>query len=332
MPVTSVTSDPETLTLTVVADSTVPLERLWDAWADPRQLEKFWGPETWPARFTRHDMAAGGRSSYYMTGPDGSTSHGWWRFLRVEPGRLIEVEDGFAHPDGRENGDMPTMRMTITFERTPGGSRFTSVTRFPSLQAMEQLVQMGMIEGLKSALGQMDAVLADLASFAASRPVEAEILTHTKVRITRVIRGTVEQVWRAHHEAELLQRWLLGPDGWTMPVCQVAARVGDSYRWEWEAEDGSSRFGFEGELLESEPPYRAVTTERMIGTEGPSTVNEMTLTPLAAGTLLTLMITYPSVELRDTVLGSGMTGGMEQSYARLEGGVAAAGLPPRPRG
>jgi uncharacterized protein YndB with AHSA1/START domain len=161
MPITSVTSDTEALSLTVIGDYPVPLERLWDAWADPRQLEKFWGPESWPATFTRHDMAVGGRSQYYMTGPDGSTSRGWWRFLAVEPRRRIEFEDGFAHEDGRPNENMPTMRMVFTFEQTSTGSRFTGVTAFPSLEAMERLMKMGMVEGMQSALGQLDAVLAD---------------------------------------------------------------------------------------------------------------------------------------------------------------------------
>src|SRR3990170_1806746 len=169
MPITSVTSDTETLSLTVVGDYPVPVERLWEAWADPRKLEKFWGPETWPATFTRHDMAVGGRSEYHMTGPDGGTSRGWWRFLAVEPGRRFEVEDGFAHEDGRPNEDMPSMRMVFTFEPTPTGSRLTSVTHFASLEAMERLVEMGMIEGLKSALGQLDDVLAAPASGAGSR-------------------------------------------------------------------------------------------------------------------------------------------------------------------
>lgn len=324
MPITSVTSNPQTLTLTVVGDYPVPLERLWDAWADPRQLERFWGPETWPATFTRHDMAVGGRSEYYMTGPDGSTAHGWWRFVEVEPGRRMEVEDGFAHEDGRPNESMPTMRMVFTFEHTASGSRFTSVTYFPGTEAMEQLVEMGMLEGLRSALGQMDDVVADLASFAAGRATEAQVLDDTRVRISRVIRGTVDQVWRAHHDAELLKVWLLGPDGWTMPVCEVASRVGDAYRYEWEMEDGSQRFGFEGELLESQPPHRAVTTERMIGMEGPGTVNELTLTAVEGGTLMTLLVTYPSAEVRDMVLGTGMTDGMERSYARLESDVLEA--------
>ena len=169
MPLTSVTSDADALTLTVIGDYPVPVERLWEAYADPRQLEKFWGPETWPATFTRHDMTVGGRSEYYMTGPDGSTSRGWWRFIAVEKGRRFEVEDGFAQEDGRPNEAMPTMRMLFTFEPTATGSRLVGVTYFPSVEAMQKLVEVGMIEGLRSALGQLDDVLADSASVASGR-------------------------------------------------------------------------------------------------------------------------------------------------------------------
>lgn len=324
MPITTISSNPQDLTMTVVADYTVPLERLWDAYADPRLLERFWGPEQWPATFTRHDMAVGGQSRYHMTGPDGTVSGGWFRFIAVEPLKRIEVIDGFGgDPDAPAEG-MPTMHMEFTFESTPSGSRHTTVTTFPSIEAMEQLVQMGMMEGMKSAMGQIDAVLADLALFAANLATEAQLLSDTEVRVSRIIRGSVHDVWRAHHEPALMKRWLTGPDGWTMPVCEVATKVGDRYRHEWEAADGSQRFGFEGELLESAAPYRSVTTEAMIGTGGPSTRNELTLTPLHEGTLLSLLITYPSKELRDMILGTGMTKGMEASYLRLERDLLAA--------
>jgi uncharacterized protein YndB with AHSA1/START domain len=323
MPITSIDANAEALTLTVAGEYPVPVERLWDAYAAPRQLEKFWGPETWPATFTRHDMAVGGSSRYYMTGPDGSKSHGWWRFIAVEPHRRLEVEDGFAHEDGRPDEGMPTMRMVVTFESMETGSRFTSVTRFPDLEAMERLAQMGMVEGLRSALGQLDGVLRDETSFGVERATGTRILNERQVRISRVVRGSVEQVWRAHHEPELMKRWLLGPAGWTMPLCEVATAVGGAYRYEWESEDGSQRFGFEGELLESSPPHRAVTTERLLGSNGPRTTNEMTLTPVATGTLLTIVITYPDAAVRDAVLGTGMTTGMEASYARLESDVLA---------
>ncbi len=310
--------------MTVVADFGVPLRRLWDAYADPRQIERFWGPPEWPATFLRHDMAVGGRSSYVMTGPDGEQSGGYWEFRAVDTPHSFEVRDGFANPDGSPNADMPSMRMVYTFEETADGSRVTTTTYFDSLAQLEQLVEMGMQEGLRAAMSQIDQVVADLASFAAERATEAQILDDTRVRVSRVIRGTVEQVWEAHHDASLLQRWLLGPDGWTMPVCELATAVGDGYRYEWESDAGEGRFGFTGELLESQQPYRAVTTERMIGMEDAGhTVNEMTLTPVADGTLLSIVITYPSVEVRDMVLATGMTDGMETSYARLESQVLA---------
>lgn len=322
MPVTSVVQDPEALTLTITADFAVPVRRLWDAYADPRLIERFWGPPEWPATFTRHDMAVGGRSHYYMTGPDGERAGGYWEFLAVDEGRSFSVRDGFAREDGEPDESMPTMLVDFAFEETAQGSRLVSVTRFASLEILEQLVGMGMLEGTNAAMGQIDDVLADLAAFAAGRGTELQLLSDTVVRTSRVIRGTVEQVWAAHQDPALLQRWLLGPDGWTMPVCEVASVVGETYRYEWEDAAGENRFGFTGELVEQLPPVRSVTTENMIGAEGPGTVNEMTLTPLAGGTLLAIVITYPSLELRDMILETGMVDGMETSYARLESVLA----------
>ncbi len=324
MPITSVSKDPASLTMTVVADFPVPVQRLWGAYADPRQLELFWGPPTYPARFTRHDMYPGGRSEYVMTGPDGDESRGYWEFLSVRPLESFEVRDGFADPQGAANAEMPSMRMVFAFAATETGSQVSTTTWFNSVEDLDQLIEMGMEQGMREAMGQMDAVLADLATFAAGQVCEAQILSDTRVRVSRIIRGTVEQVWAAHHEPELMQRWLLGPDGWTMPVCEAATVVGQSYRYEWEAEDGSQRFGFTGELLDSVPPHRSVTTEQMIGIDGPPAINEMTLTAVEGGTLLSLIITYPSAEVRDMVLATGMTGGMETSYARLEDSVLSA--------
>jgi uncharacterized protein YndB with AHSA1/START domain len=319
MPVTSVTRDPETLTMTVVADFSAKLQRLWEVYVDPRQLERFWGPPEYPATFTRHDAAPGGRSTYRMTGPDGDSHGGYWEWVAVDPLKSFEVLDGFASLDGVPNTEMPSMRMHFVFEETGEGSRVTTTTYFSSVEELEKLLGMGMDEGMRTAMGQLDAVLADLSAFAAGQGTVSQILSDTQARITRVIRGSVEQVWRAHHDAELLQKWLLGPDGWTMPVCEVATEVGQKYRYEWEPVDGpEGRFGFEGELLESAPPYRSVTSERMIGMPGEGTVNELTLTPVTEGTLLSLVITFPDVETRDAILATGMTDGMETSYARLE--------------
>jgi uncharacterized protein YndB with AHSA1/START domain len=323
MPITSVEKDLDALTMTVVADFAATRERLWEAYTDPRQIEKFWGPVEWPATFTRHDVFVGGRSAYFMTGPDGERSAGFWEFLAVDDGKFFEVRDGFADEEGQENPAMPSMRMTFSFEDTNDGSRLVTTTHFASLDQLEQLLDMGMEAGMTSAMGQIDHVLADLESCVAGRETEQQILSDTQVRVSRIIRGTVEQVWHAHHDPAMLQRWMLGPDGWTMPVCETTTEVGGAYRYEWEPEDASEegsteRFGFEGEWLEYYPPHRELTTERIIGMDGSGNRNELTLTPSHGGTLLSLVITFPSVEVRDIVLDTGMVDGMETSYARLE--------------
>ena len=318
MPVTSVTKDPEALTMTVIADFAATPHRLWDAYLDPRLLEKFWGPPTYPAIFTRHDGCVGGRSEYTMTGPDGDVSRGYWEWVGLDELKCFEVRDGFANPDGTANEQMPSMRMVFAFEATPTGSRVTTTTYFNSAEQLAMLLEMGMEQGMTLAIGQMDAVLADLAAFATGNATTTQLLSDTQVRISRVIRGELDQVWRAHHEPALLQRWLLGPEGWTMPVCEVATEVGQTYRYEWAKLDGEARFGFTGSLLEALPPHRSVTTETMIGTNGPTATNELTLTAIEGGTLLSLLITYPDATVRDTALATGMTGGMETSYVRLE--------------
>ncbi len=212
----------------------------------------------------------------------------------------------------------PTGNGEASDSETDSGSRVTTTTYFNSADDLEQLLGMGMEAGMAAAMGQMDAVIADLAAFAAGSGTTTQILSDTQVRISRVVRGGVDAVWRAHHEPALLQRWLLGPDGWMMPVCEIATEVGQSYRYEWSRVDGEERFGFTGTLLESLPPHRAVTTEAMIDTDGPATVNEITLTTVEDGTLLSLLVTYPNAEVRDANLATGMTDGMEASYARLE--------------
>ncbi|MGD6979781.1 SRPBCC family protein [Citricoccus zhacaiensis] len=323
MPVIDVTKDPSALTMTIVAEFPVPVRRLWDAYADPRQLERFWGPVDWPATFTRHDLYPGGESHYVMTGPDGQQAGGYFEYLAVDPGRSFEVLDGFRAEDGSKDRQMPTMRMVFTFEETDAGSRVTTTTHFDSSEQLEQLLGMGMEEGTLSAMGQMDSVLADRRSFAAGQPVRTQLIGEDRARLSRVVHGSKDRVWRAHHDPELLTRWQLGPDGWSMPVCEVGTAVGDTYRYEWEQEGGGNRFGFTGEVLEIEAPHRVVTTESMTGQDGPPVVNELTLTEVEGGTLLSLLMTFPE-GARETVLGTGMADGMEASYARLESEVLTA--------
>lgn len=161
MTVTSVRKDPENLTMTITTELDATVERAWELWADPRQLERWWGPPTYPATFVDHDLVPGGRVSYFMTGPDGDKSSGWWQVLTVDPPRRLTLLDGFADDSGAPNDAMPTMTMTVTFaDRDGGGTLMTIDTQFPSVEAMEQLVSMGMDEGMAAALGQIDGILA----------------------------------------------------------------------------------------------------------------------------------------------------------------------------
>jgi uncharacterized protein YndB with AHSA1/START domain len=283
MPVTSVDRDLDRLTLTITAEFPVPVRRLWDEYVDPRQLEKFWGPPTWPATFTRHDVFPGGRSDYYMTGPDGSRACGYWEYLSVDECRSFEVLDGFSHDDGRPNTDLPT----------------------------------------REAMGQIEAVVTDDATFAADTGTQSQLLDERTVRVTRILHGTPRQVWDAHHEPELLNRWFHGPDGWALVGCRVASAPGETTRFEWAPDDGveGEAFALTGQLLKTEPPHREVFTETMEGVDAPPTRNEQTLTAVEGGTLLTLVITYDSADLRETILGTGMVDGMEAGYRRLEAEV-----------
>ncbi|WP_314853785.1 SRPBCC family protein [uncultured Microbacterium sp.] len=321
MPVTDITTDPENLTMTLVADAAAPVERLWQAFTTPDQLARFWGPPGWPARFTSFDLRPGGRVDYHMTSPQGQRSGGSWEVLSVDEGRSFEVNDSFVGDDGEKLEGFPSMRMVFSFEPTDAGSRLTNTTYFTSAEALEQVVALGAIEGSRMAMNQLDVVLQDLRDYAEGKGTRTEILDDQHVRITRLIEGPRELVWRAHHEPELLKTWMLGPDGWQMVECEV----GDEYRYIWQqGDDEASRFGFEGETVLSEPTWRAVTTEAMIGTDGPSTLNDLQLYEEDGATLLTLLIAYPDAETRDMILATGMTEGMEASYARLEETVLAA--------
>ncbi len=162
MPLTSVTKDAAKLTLTVVGDYPVSQKRLWAAFADPRQLERFWGPPTAPATFTRYDFRVGGRAEYFLTLPDGGKWSGSWKFTAVNPISSFEARDGEGNA---EDPNMPSS-MKFTFETTPTGSRMTSVTWFESVEAMEQTA-VGMEEGLRAAMPQLDALLAEPSASAA---------------------------------------------------------------------------------------------------------------------------------------------------------------------
>lgn len=153
--------DVENLTLTITAEFEAGIERVWRIWADPRQLERWWGPPTWPATFDRHEATEGSRSSYVMTGPEGEKARGYWIVTKVDEPTRFEFDDGFADDEGDPVEAMGVTHAVVTLEESGGRTTMTVRTSFESAEQLEQMAQMGMEEGMTQALGQIDALLAE---------------------------------------------------------------------------------------------------------------------------------------------------------------------------
>ena len=165
MTVTGVRKNPETLTMTLDAEFDASPERVWQLWADPRKLERWWGPPTYPATVTAHDLRSGGRVEYHMTSPEGDQPHGYWEVLEADAPRRLVFRDGFASDDGTPISDMPINEVRVAISEAGGGqTRMSIESVFPSAAAMEQLIAMGMEQGLTEAVGQIDAILAEAVS------------------------------------------------------------------------------------------------------------------------------------------------------------------------
>ena len=160
MTVTSLDKDLANGTLTIVSEYSATVAQVWRLWADPRQLERWWGPPSHPTTVTEHDVSPGGRVQYFMTGPDGERYPGGWQITEVdEPARLV-FEDYFANDDGSENTDLPRSRTVISIMDRDGRTRMTIETHYPSTEAMAQALEMGMEDGIRQALSQTDALVA----------------------------------------------------------------------------------------------------------------------------------------------------------------------------
>lgn len=160
MPVTDVIKDIDNRTLTITAQFAAPVERVWALYADPRQLERVWGPPTYPATFVDHSLTVGSRSTYYMTGPEGEKFAGWWRITAVDEPRSFAFDDGFADDDFNPKPELPVSQNVYTFQAREGGTLATFVSSFESAEALQQILDMGVEEGSTLAINQIDAFLA----------------------------------------------------------------------------------------------------------------------------------------------------------------------------
>lgn len=157
--IVSSTHDSRALTMTVVTELATSPERAWQLWADPRQLERWWGPPTYPATFLTHTLVPGSNSTYYMTGPAGERMHGWWTITSVDEPRRLTLDDGFGDSHGQRDESMPTTHMALTLESRELGTLMTIESRFETREHLEQLLAMGMEEGMTLALGQIEQLL-----------------------------------------------------------------------------------------------------------------------------------------------------------------------------
>lgn len=165
MTVTAIDKDPAARTMSLTAEFAAPVEVVWSMISDPRRLERWWGPPGYPASFADFTLTPGEHVAYSMTGPEGDVSRAWWRVVAVNAPHRLEVEDGFADQNGVPSKAMPEMTMVFTVSDLGAGkTRLHTVTTFPSVEAMDQLVEMGMEEGMRAAAGQLDALVAEYAT------------------------------------------------------------------------------------------------------------------------------------------------------------------------
>jgi uncharacterized protein YndB with AHSA1/START domain len=158
MSVTSVEKDPAALTMTVTADLDATVER---AWADPRQFEQWWGPPGYPATVVDHDLRAGGRITFFMTGPEGERHDSTWEVIAADPPRHLELRDADVDDGGRPNDGNAMTAFIITIdERDGGGALMAICIHFDSQAGMEEVLTMGIEEGMRMVFSQIEAVLA----------------------------------------------------------------------------------------------------------------------------------------------------------------------------
>jgi uncharacterized protein YndB with AHSA1/START domain len=161
MPVTDVTADLDTCTLVITAEFAAPVERIWQVYADPRQLELVFGPPTHPATFVEHELKPGGHARYFMTSPEGEKYYGWWAITSVDEPHSFAFEDGFATDETFAPApDMPVSRNVYVFEATDDGTRARFTSSYDSAEALQQVLDMGVVEGATAAIDQIDALVA----------------------------------------------------------------------------------------------------------------------------------------------------------------------------
>jgi uncharacterized protein YndB with AHSA1/START domain len=159
MSITSVETDYDNLTVRLIADFDAPIDQVWELWSDPRKVERWWGPPTYPATVEKHDLSPGGEVTYQMTGPEGDMHHGVWRVTAVGSPTSLEFTDSFADEDWTPIADMPVNTVSVRLSERDGGTRMEMHSTFESREDLEKWLSTGTLEGQQQAVAQMDVLL-----------------------------------------------------------------------------------------------------------------------------------------------------------------------------
>jgi uncharacterized protein YndB with AHSA1/START domain len=159
---------------------------------------------------------------------------------------------------------------------------------------------------------------------------EVSLPSEREVMVTRQFNGPRELVYQAYTTPALVKRWLLGPPGWSMPVCEMDVRVGGRFRWRWRSDEDGKEFGFHGEFREVSPPARIVHSEfydsgDVGGDMGEGALITVELTEKDGITTMVSVMDFGTQQARDAALSTGMTDGMESSYRLLDALLADEG-------
>ncbi len=165
MTVWKVDKNTQAKSMVFTAEFKTSITNVWQLWADPRLLERWWGPPGYPATFDHHDLRPGGTITYFVTGPDGGERFdGTWNVIEVDAPTRLVVEDAIVEDDGTPSDGNSMTRMEINFEVAGDTTRMILTTYFDSLEGMEQAIAMGVTEGMKACMAQIDPLLAEVAA------------------------------------------------------------------------------------------------------------------------------------------------------------------------
>jgi uncharacterized protein YndB with AHSA1/START domain len=296
-----------------------PRHLVWEAYTDCRHLSQWWGPTGWTVPHCQLDLRPGGKWHYCMKGemPDGNVIESWGLAVYEEiaaPERLV-YRDAFSDAEGNISAEFPRALVTVNLEEVDGKTLLTSHIRYDSAADLETVLNIGMEEGISQTWDRLD----DHLNMMGEGLVQ---LAEQTIVLTRVFNAPRHIVFDAMTQTEHVPHWY-GPQshGMRMTLCEIDLRVGGKWRFVIKAAD-SNEVEFYGEYLTINRPSHLVFTE--IFALFPDTVStiDTVYEDWGAQTRLVATCTYPSNEVRDNVIASGMEEGLRETYNQLDALVA----------